>query len=282
MSGHDAAVSPLPPPAPGTLQGPGRLSVVGLPIGHPDDLTIRAIGVLRAADVIASEDPAATQLLSAHHRIDTPITSYGYHNRDDKTAVLIERIRRGAHVALVTDAGTPAVFDPGAYLVRAVLKQGLPVIAIPGPSALTAALSCAGMDGDRVMFIGRLPRAHAARQAVFKQLCRSRDTLVIFGMGAQVTRTLRELYQMLGNRNLTLASNLTRPDEQLHYTTIKAALDITWAHKTDALVTLVIGGRVRNRGDKQKGRQQRPRSAITRRRVDGSQPGSAGRRPALP
>lgn len=281
MPRHAAAASRTPT-TPGTPQRPGRLSVVGLPIGHPDDLTIRAIGVLREADVIASEDPQATQVLSAHHRIDTPITSYGHHNRDEKATVLIERIRRGAHVALVTDAGTPAVFDPGAYLVRAALKQGLPVIAIPGPSALTAALSCAGIDGDRVMFIGRLPAARAARQTAFKQLRRRRDTLVIFSVGAQVTRTLRELYDMMGNRDLTLASNLTRPDEHLHHTTIKAALAIPWPQKTDALVTLVIGAHVRNIGGNQEGREQGPRLAVTRRRAGGSQPGSAGRRPALP
>lgn len=266
MSDHHVAASPASP-TPGSPQRPGRLSVVGVPIGHPDDLTIRAIGVLRAADVIASEDPQATQPLLAHHRIATPLTSYGHHNREHKTAVLIDRIRGGTHVALVTDAGTPAVFDPGAYLVRAALKQGLPVIAVPGPSALTAVLSCAGIDGDRVTFVGRLPAARRARHTLLKQLGSRRESLVIFDVGAQLPRTLRELSDVMGNRDVTLASNLTRRDEFLRHTTLKAAFDITWPQRTNALVTLVIGARIRSRVKNQAAGRRQTRLAVTRRRA---------------
>ncbi len=281
MAGHHTASSPLTPSAPGTPLRLGRLSVVGVPIGHPDDLTIRAISVLRSADVIASEDPQATQRLLAHHRIDSPLTSYGHHNRDEKTAVLIDRIRGGTHVAFVTDAGTPAVFDPGAYLVRAALQQGLPVIAVPGPSALTAALSCAGVDGDRVTFVGRLPAAHTARRTLLRQLRARRETLVIFDVGAQLSRTLRELFDVMGDRDLTIASNLTRSDERLSRTTLKTALDITGLHRTNALVTLVVGAHARSSGKEQAGGRRGRRRGITRRRrAGGSQPGNAGRRSA--
>ncbi|MBH0209805.1 MAG: rRNA (cytidine-2'-O-)-methyltransferase, partial [Nitrospira sp.] len=129
----------------GTFTGPpgktGTLSLVAVPIGNSGDLTVRAIRTLAAADVIASEDPAATQDLLAHHGLTTKITSYGPSHIKEKVAVLIHRLREGAHVALVSDTGSPVVADPGALLVQAARSNGIRVVSVPGPSALTAAVA---------------------------------------------------------------------------------------------------------------------------------------------
>ena len=123
--------SPLNDPGSKTPAGSGRLFVVGVPIGHPDDLTFRARRILQRVDLIASEDPQATQRLLAHYRITVPVTTYFAGNRGEKTAVLLQQLAEGRNIALVTDAGTPAVFDPGAYVIRAAHRAGLPVVPVP-------------------------------------------------------------------------------------------------------------------------------------------------------
>ncbi len=135
----------------------GTLYVVSMPIGHPDDITLRALATLRHVTVVTSEDPRVTQALLAHHGITATITSYGPLNRDEKIRLLLHRLTQGQDVALVSDNGTPVIFDPGTRLVAAAHQAGIPVKAIPGPSTLTTAAAISGFSGDAIIFEGRLP-----------------------------------------------------------------------------------------------------------------------------
>ena len=143
---------------------PGTLYVVATPIGHLDDITLRALKVLQAVDRIAAEDTRHTGRLLAHHGIQTPLVSYHEHNERQRTAELLEDLARGLSIALVSDAGTPAISDPGYVLVHEAVQHGIAVSPIPGPSALVAALSAAGLPTDAFVFLGFPPRKSGRRQ----------------------------------------------------------------------------------------------------------------------
>ncbi|CAI4032236.1 putative 16S rRNA (cytidine(1402)-2'-O)-methyltransferase [Nitrospira tepida] len=225
--------------------GAGRLFVVGVPIGHPGDLTFRARRVLRSAGIIASEDPRATQQLLARYRIAVPVTTYFPGNRKEKTAVLLQQLAQGRDVALVTDAGTPAVFDPGAYLVRAAHRAGVSVVAVPGPSILPAALSVAGCEGKRVLFIGRLPPSRAARRSLFRRARTLADTHVVLLEPQEVPRLVREVHGWEGNRRMVILRNLTTASEEICPTTTGRFLRSAVYESAPALVTVVFAGMAR-------------------------------------
>lgn len=168
----------------------GRLFVVATPIGNLKDMSPRAVDVLRAADLVAAEDTRHTRRLLAHFEIDTPLTSYHDHNEQMKTDSLVAEIRAGKDVALVTDAGTPLVSDPGFRLVRAVQDANLPVLAVPGPSAVLAALSVSGLPTDRFTFQGFFPRKSRAAESVMAEGARSSGTHVFFEAANRLTETL--------------------------------------------------------------------------------------------
>ncbi|HTP42261.1 MAG TPA: 16S rRNA (cytidine(1402)-2'-O)-methyltransferase, partial [Nitrospiria bacterium] len=142
----------------------GTLYLVSTPIGNLEDLTLRARRLLAEADLIAAEDTRHTQQLLARYDIHTPLTSYHDHNKEEKTPVLIERLRQGRIIALVSDAGTPTVSDPGYYLITNCIAAGIPVSPVPGPSAPLAALAASGLPTDAFLFAGFLPRKPGARQ----------------------------------------------------------------------------------------------------------------------
>jgi 16S rRNA (cytidine1402-2'-O)-methyltransferase len=225
--------------------GFGRLFVVGVPIGHPGDLTFRARRILRSVGIIASKDPQATQRLLVRYRITVPVTTYFYGNRGDKTAVLLQQLTAGRDVALVTDAGTPAVFDSGAYLVRAAHKARIPVVAVPGPSILTAALSVAGCDGERVLFIGRLPSSSAARRELFRRASTLADTLVVLLDPPDLPRLARQVHGWEGNRRMVILRDLTTVSEQIRQTTTGQLLKSAGHEPVAAQVTVVFTGMMR-------------------------------------
>ena len=225
--------------------GSGRLFVVGVPIGHPGDLTFRARRILRGVGIIASEDPQVTRRLLARYRITVPVTTYFPGNRREKTAVLLQQLTQGQHIALVTDAGTPAVFDPGAYLVRAAHRAGVSVVAVPGPSILTAALSVAGCEGERVLFMGRLPASRAARRELFRRARALADTHVVLLDPQDVPRLVREVHGWEGNRRMVILRNLTTASEEIRPTTTERFLRSAVYESAPALVTVVFAGMMR-------------------------------------
>ena len=177
----------------------GTLYVIGMPIGDIADLSPRALAVLSQADVIACEDTRRLAPLLAAHAIRTPTLSCFEHNEERRARELIERMRAGARVALVTDAGTPCISDPGFRLVRAALDAGIRVAAIPGPSAVVAALSIAGLPTDRFVFEGFLPAKSTARRAELKSLAHETRTIVIFEAARRLGETLAEMAEIFGS-----------------------------------------------------------------------------------
>jgi 16S rRNA (cytidine1402-2'-O)-methyltransferase len=193
----------------------GGLHVVATPIGNLGDVTLRALAVLAAADLIACEDTRVTRKLLDHYGIATPLTPYHDHNAADARPKLLERLGAGAAVALVSDAGTPLVSDPGFKLVRAARQGGYPVTALPGPSAPLAALTISGLPTDRFFFEGFLPAKQGARRTRIGALARVPGTLVLFETGARIAATLVDLVEGLGPREAAVCRELTKLHEEV-------------------------------------------------------------------
>lgn len=193
----------------------GTLYVVGVPIGHPEDITLRALHVLRDVDLIASEDPVATRLLLKHHGIDTMLTSYGPRHLQEKVAVLLHRLARGAKIAIVSDCGSPVISDPGSLLVAAAHSRGIPVGSIPGPSALTAAMAASGLSGDAFVFQGRLPETTSAISRCLQRLLKNSTTTVVFCSPQSLRVALAHIARSAPRRTLVLACDLTQSGERI-------------------------------------------------------------------
>jgi 16S rRNA (cytidine1402-2'-O)-methyltransferase len=226
---------------------PGTLYVVAVPIGNPADLTPRAVEVLRAVDVVAAEDTRHFATLARQHGIATRAVSYHEHNEEARTRELLARLQRGEDVALVSDAGTPLVSDPGYRLVRAALEAGVGVTSLPGASAVTTALAASGLPPYPVRFIGFLPRTAAARRATLAALVGDDATLVAFEAPRRLTDALRDALSALGDRPACLARNLTKPHERYMRGSLSeliAALEAEAAESGEVRgeVTLLIGG----------------------------------------
>jgi len=192
----------------------GTLYLVAVPIGMLDDLTLRARDTLARVAVVAAEDTRHFATLARHHGITTRAISYHDHNETARTPELLARLHNGEAVALVTDAGTPLISDPGYRLVRAALDAGIAVTSLPGASAVTTALAASGLPPHPFRFVGFLPRTAAARRAALAQLARDDATLVAFEAPRRLTDTLRDALATLGDRDACLARNLTKPHER--------------------------------------------------------------------
>ena len=225
-----------------TSRPPGTLYVISTPIGHPDDITLRALATLRRVAVIASEDPRVTQALLAHHGITATVTSYGPLNRHEKMLVLLHRLMQGEDVALVSDNGTPVIYDPGSLLVAAAHQAGIPVKAITGPSAMTAATAISGFSGDAIIFEGQLPSTSRRLEQYLSQLRKERRTLVCYVDSRALTGLLRILAQILPTRQIAIAMNLTTRKETLSRGRPGDLLDQIGPVPKDSAVTVVIAG----------------------------------------
>jgi 16S rRNA (cytidine1402-2'-O)-methyltransferase len=191
------------------------LHLVATPIGNLRDITIRALETLAAADVIACEDTRITRRLLDHYGIAPPLTPYHEHNAEAARPKLLGRLAQGETVALVSDAGTPLVSDPGFKLVRAAREAGHPVIAAPGPSALLAALTSSGLPTDRFFFEGFLSAKDGQRKARIAELARIPATLILYESGARIARTLAALAEGLGARQAAVCRELTKLHEEV-------------------------------------------------------------------
>ena len=221
---------------------PGTLYVVSTPIGHPDDITLRALATLRHVTVIASEDPGVTQALLAHHGITATVTSYGPFQRLDKVRLLLHRLMQGQDVALVSDNGTPVIYDPGSLFVAAAHQAGIPVTIIPGPSTMTAAPAISGFSGDAIIFEGHLPSTSRRLAQYLSQLRKERRTLVFCVNPGALTGLLKILAQILPTRQIAVAMNLTTSKETLARGEPGELLDQIGPVPKDSAVTIVIEG----------------------------------------
>jgi 16S rRNA (cytidine1402-2'-O)-methyltransferase len=194
---------------------PGQLYVVATPIGNLEDITFRAVRVLKEAVVIACEDTRQTRKLLEHYAISTPLVSYHEHNEKERAGELLERMESGATVALVTDAGTPLVSDPGYRLVAAAIEAGITVTPVPGPAAPLAALAAAGLPTHRFRFLGFLPPKPGRRHALLTELGMSDETNILFEAPHRVLETLREIADALGPaRPVVAAREITKLHEE--------------------------------------------------------------------
>lgn len=220
----------------------GTLYVVSTPIGHPDDISIRALAILRHVSIIASEDPQVTQSLLAYHEISATVTSYGPLNRQEKLPVLLHRLTQGQDVALVSDNGTPVIYDPGNLLVAAAHRAGIPVKTIPGPSAMAAATAISGFSGDAIIFEGHLPSSGLRLRAFLSKLRKERRTLAFYVAPGALRGLLQTLGQIIPDREVAIAMDLTTPKETLTRGRPDEQLDQIGQVSKDSAVTVIIEG----------------------------------------
>ena len=223
-----------PPPAP-----PGRLVVCPTPIGNLEDVTLRVLRILSEADVVACEDTRHTRALLERHAIEASLVSYHEHNEGKRVPELLERVRRGALVALVSDAGTPLVSDPGFQLVRGCIEAGLPLEVLPGPSAVITALVASGLAASRWCFVGFLPRGRGERERLFAS---ARDTLVAFESPNRVAATLELLAALEPEREVALCRELSKLHEEVRRGSARDLAEHFRAHPPRGEVVLVVAG----------------------------------------
>jgi 16S rRNA (cytidine1402-2'-O)-methyltransferase len=224
----------------------GTLFVVATPIGNLEDITVRALSVLREVALIAAEDTRRTAHLLARHAIATPTTSLHAHNEHRKTASLVDRLLSGDSIALVSDAGTPTVSDPGGELVAAAIAAGIRIESIPGPSAILAALTASGLSYDSFTFLGFPPTKTKERRAWFDRLTEVGGTVVFFEAPHRIVRTLTELGVIAGNCPIVLGRELTKTHEELVRGPIMDVLERLPVERGEFTVVAKIGQTTHN------------------------------------
>ena len=194
---------------------PGTLYLVATPIGNLSDITHRALQVLHDVDLIACEDTRHTHKLLRHYGITTKTISYHEHNEQQRAVQLIDQLKQGSDVAVVSDAGTPAISDPGFRLVRAAIENDVPIVPVPGPSALISALIAAGLPTNEFFFAGFLPAKSNARRARLSELQIVPGTLIFYEAPHRLAATLRDAFEILGEREAVVARELTKVHEEI-------------------------------------------------------------------
>jgi 16S rRNA (cytidine1402-2'-O)-methyltransferase len=220
----------------------GILYVVATPIGNLEDITLRALRILKEVDLIAAEDTRHTRHLLDHYGVTTPLTSYHEHNERPKAKALVARLERGECIALVSDAGTPAISDPGYRLVVAAAAAGIQITPIPGPSAVAAVMSASGLPSDRFIFEGFLPAAKQERRKRLRTLSDEPRTLVFYEAPHRLKECLSDIAEILGAREAVLARELTKLHEEFRRGPINELLDGLDAEELRGEVALVVKG----------------------------------------
>ncbi len=221
----------------------GTLAVVATPIGNLEDITLRALRVLRECDAVVAEDSRRTKALLTAHGVQKPVLSLPAFDERRRIPQLIERLDRGETLALCTDAGTPALSDPGSLLVSAAVEAGHRVTPIPGASALTAALAASGLPGNAFCFLGFLPRTPGKLVRLLEQALQEDRTLAFFESPMRLVKTLRIAAPVLGERPVIVARELSKVHETMHRGTAATLVDEFTAHPPRGECTVLIGAR---------------------------------------
>ena len=221
----------------------GTLYIVGTPIGNLEDMTFRAIRILQTVDLIAAEDTRHTGKLLQHFQIKTPQISYHDHNRTSRTPELIDRLKQGTAIALVTDAGMPGISDPGYELVKACAEENILVVPIPGATAAMTALSASGLSSDRFTSEGFLPAKEQERRTHLETLITESRTMIFYEAPHRVQKTLQDMATVLGGeRQITLARELTKLHEEFWRGTVEAAIAHYQTRDPQGEFTLILAG----------------------------------------
>ncbi len=221
----------------------GRLVLCATPIGNLEDITLRVLHTLRDVDLIAAEDTRHSRILLDHYGITTPLTSYHEHNRYEKADFLVEKMQEGEQIALISDAGTPVISDPGEELVRRCLDAGIPVTSLPGACACVTALTLSGLPSGRFVFEGFLPAQGRERRERLGELKGETRTVVLYEAPHRLERTLTDLLETLGERRITLCRELTKKYEERIGTTLTEALTHCREEEPRGEYVLVLAGR---------------------------------------
>lgn len=221
---------------------PGVLYIVSTPIGHLEDITLRAVRVLKEVQLVAAEDTRHTQRLFNHYQIHTPLTSYHDHNKEEKAEVLVHRLKEGQSVALVTDAGTPGISDPGYYLVNRCIQEGLTISPVPGASAFLAALTVSGLPTDAFLFEGFLPKKRGGRLKHLHALKDETRTIIIYESPHRLIRCLHDLYETWGDRRAVVARELTKQFEEIIRGRLSQVISKMEPRSIRGEITLIIEG----------------------------------------
>ena len=221
----------------------GKLYLCATPIGNLEDITLRVLRTLREVDLIAAEDTRNSIKLLNNLEIKTPMTSYHEYNKIDKAYQLVEKIRAGQNIALITDAGTPGISDPGEELVRICYQSGIEITSLPGACACITALTLSGLASRRFAFEAFLPRDKKERAAILESLKSETRTIILYEAPHHLLKTLQELYDVLGERPITLCRELTKKYETVLATTLSEALNFYQQHDPKGEFVLVIQGK---------------------------------------
>ena len=221
----------------------GKLYIVSTPIGNLEDITLRALKTLRNVQIIAAEDTRQTGILLHRYHIHTRQTSYHDHNKEEKAEVLIDRLKKGEDVALVSDAGTPGISDPGYYLIKKAIEEGIQVVSIPGPTAMISAISISGLPTDSFVFEGFLPGKKTGRIKKLEVLREEKRTLIIFESPHRIMKTLQDILIVMGDRRISLTRELTKHFEEVMRGRVSEIMNSLKDRKIKGEITLVIEGK---------------------------------------
>jgi 16S rRNA (cytidine1402-2'-O)-methyltransferase len=223
----------------------GTLYIVSTPIGNREDITLRALRILKEVDLIAAEDTRHTLLLLKHFGIQTPLTSYFEGNELRKKEFILSKLKQGDQIALVSDAGTPGISDPGFRLIQTAIENQISIVPIPGPSAVIAALSVSGLPTDSFLFKGFLPHKSKKRRDLLRQLEEVKATLIFYESPHRLTESLRDILDVLSDREMVLTRELTKIYEEVLRGKVNEIINQIGERKLKGEMTLVISGKTR-------------------------------------
>lgn len=221
----------------------GTLYLCGMPIGNLEDITLRALRILKEVDLIAAEDTRVTRKLLAHYQIKTPTTSYHYHNRLKKGNQLIELLQKGKNIVLVSDAGMPGISDPGRDMVCLAIKNEIPIVPIPGPSAILTALVISGFSTRHFTFEGFFPGSHKKRVRLFKKLKEEERVMIFFDAPHRILKSLNDILEILGDRQIAVMRELTKKFEEVIRGRVSDVIDRFTLSPPKGELTIVLSGR---------------------------------------
>ena len=233
----------------------GKLFLCATPIGNLEDITFRVLRTLKEVDLIAAEDTRNSIKLLNHFEIKTPMTSYHEYNKIEKGHYLVGLMQQGQQIALITDAGTPGISDPGEELVAMCHEVGIPVTSLPGPAACITALTMSGLPTRRFAFEAFLPTDKKEKQAVLEELIEETRTTILYEAPHRLVRTLEELYETLGERRVTICRELTKKHETVFLTTLSQALSYYQENDPKGECVIVMEGRSRREMEEEKQRE---------------------------
>ena len=238
----------------------GKLYLCATPIGNLEDITLRVLRVLEEVDLIAAEDTRNSIKLLNHYEIKTPMTSYHEFNKIEKAYQLVEKLQEGMKIALITDAGTPGISDPGEELVKIAYEAGIEVTSLPGPAACITALTLSGLSTRRFAFEAFLPKDKKERKRILEELQKETRTIILYEAPHHLIKTLEELREALGNRRITLCRELTKKYEEEQRTTIDEVLEYYKDKEPRGEYVLVLEGKTKEEVEEERKKEWEPLS----------------------